>query len=98
MKKITAEEFLKSKGWAPSMGGDFFKSVAELLDEYATLQPYDPNAPRFPSEKEINDMTELYHNLEGPHGNPDGKIYVYAGINMIQTWMKEHGLLQPNGL
>jgi hypothetical protein len=93
--KPTAEEFLKSKGWDESrnpLGGALFKGIVELLEEYARLKPYDPNNPRFPSADEIHQMIEHYKNLEGPNC-PDGSIYVYAGIEMVKTWLKEHGLL-----
>jgi hypothetical protein len=95
LEKPTPEEFLKSKGWDdknPIVGGTFFDGIVELLEEYAKLRPYNPNAPRFPSEKEIKEMGDKYDNLEGPN-RPSGKIYVYAGVNMVKEWLKEHGLL-----
>ena len=85
--KPTAEEFLKSKGWDeknPIVGGVFFKGIAELLEEYARLHPFDPNTPRFPSEQEIDSMADKYHG---------GESYVYAGIDMVKKWFKTHGLL-----
>ena len=89
MKKVkpTAEEFLRSKGWAensPIIGGALFKGIAELLEEYAKLQPYDPNIKRFPTEQEIDSMADLY---------PDGEIYVYAGVNLVKEWLKKRGLI-----
>jgi hypothetical protein len=95
MKKMSAEDFLREKGWDDKnsvLGGVVFKGFAELLEEYAKLQPYDPNVPRFPSGNEINQMVDKYTNLEGT-GNIRGEIYVFAGIEMIKTWLKEHGLL-----
>jgi hypothetical protein len=47
---------------------------------------------KFPTTDEIHEMTSHYKNLEGPNGT-DGSIYVYAGIDMVRTWLKEHGLL-----
>ena len=87
MKKITAEEFLKSKGWDdenPVLGGAIFKGIADLLEEYAKIQPFDPDEKRFPSESEIDSFADLYKG---------GEIYVYAGVNLVKKWMKEHGLL-----
>jgi hypothetical protein len=89
MKEIkpTAEEYLSSKGWDesnPIIGGILFKAIAQLIDEYAILKPYDPDEPRFPSKEEIDEMASLY---------PGYEIYVYAGIALVQSWMKNHGLV-----
>lgn len=87
MKKINAEEFLKLKGWDeknPVVGGVFFKGIAELLEEYARLQPFDTNVERFPSQKEIDGFADLYHG---------GEIYIYAGMDFVRKWMKNHGLI-----
>jgi hypothetical protein len=95
MEKISPDEFLKSKGWDdknPIVGGALFNGVAELLKEYARLVPFNPNTPRFPNDEEINKMGNNYANLEGPD-HPSGEIYVYAGINMVKEWLKEHGIL-----
>jgi hypothetical protein len=87
MKKITGKEFLKSKGWDdknPILGGALFNGIAELLEEYARLQPFDPNIERFPNNKEIHEFADLYQG---------GEIYVYAGIELVREWMKKHGIL-----
>jgi hypothetical protein len=86
-KKITAEEFLKLKGWDDKnsvVGGALFKGVAELLEEYAKLQPFNPSIERFPTETEIDNFADLYHG---------GEIYIYAGINLVKEWMLKQGLL-----
>ena len=87
MKKLSAEEFLQSKGWDPKnpiIGGAMFKGFAELMEEYARLQPFDPDTKRFPSMEEIDGFADLYHG---------GESYVYAGVELVRAWMKKHGLL-----
>lgn len=61
---------------------------AEILYNNRSLLP----SQKFPSSGEIRKMADYYKNLEGPNGT-DGSIYVYAGIDMVKTWLKERGLL-----
>jgi hypothetical protein len=87
MKKISADEFLKSKGWDdknPIVGGIFFKGITELLEEYVHLQPSDINTRSFPTREEIDAFADLYRN---------GQSYVYAGVEFVREWMRERRLL-----
>jgi hypothetical protein len=63
-------------------------SDAEIIYNNRSLDP----SQKFPTSDEINQMASHYKNIEGPNG-PNGEIYVYAGIEMVKTWLKKHGLL-----